>query len=189
MSQPADRHPDNAAGDFYVECDSCISCEAPYHEAPELMGCPGSSGNNYGCFFRRQPSTPEEVDRACSAVMVSCVEAVRYAGNDPEILRTLYDRGAYASCDADPTDVESQVIQYVKDTYRLARKYGVHWTYIRDASPERELVACCYGPYQHTLGVFAFDNKARQIDIIHDDAAYRPHFDNFKRPKKSLWWW
>lgn len=189
MAQPADRHPENVVGDFYVECDSCVSCEAPYHEAPDLMGRPGSSEKNYGCFFRRQPLTPDQIDRACSAVMVSCVEAVRYAGNDPEILRTLYDRGAYSSCDVHPTEVERQLIQHVKDNYRVAKQHGVHWTYVRDESPERVLVACCYGPSRHTLGVFVFDKATRQINILRDDAAYRPTFDNFKRPKKRFWWW
>ena len=189
MSQSADRHPDNANGDFYVECDSCISCEAPYREAPDLMGRPGSSANNYGCFFRKQPSTADELDRACSAVMVSCVEAVRYTGNDPEVLRTLYDHGAYSSCDVDSTDVERKVTQHVKENYRAARRYGVHWTFVCDESPGRLLVACCYGPYRHTLGVFAFDKTTRQIGLIRDDADYRPRFDNFKRPKKNLWWW
>ena len=190
VSQPAERHPDNAAGDFYVECDSCVSCEAPYHEAPDLMGRPGSSANNYGCFFRKQPSSPEEIDRACSAVMVSCVEAVRYAGNHPQILRKLYDHGAYSSCDVAPTDLERRVVQHVKEHYSLANQHGVHWTYIREESTDRVLVACCYGPYQHTLGIFTVDKATRQINIIQDDAEFRPaRFDNYKRPKQGRWSW
>lgn len=183
MSHSAERHPDNAAGDFYVECDSCIACEAPYHAAPELIGRSGSSAKNQGCFFRKQPTTADQIDRACNAVVVSCVQAVRYAGNDPEIRRTLYDRGAYASCDAYPTDVEIEVIEFVKHKYPAASQYGVRWTYVREESCNRILIACCYGPYPHTLGVFALDKATREIDIIHDDANYRPQLDSFKRPK------
>lgn len=182
MSQPADRHPDNVAGDFYVECDACISCEAPYHEAPDLMGRPGSSANNIGCFFRKQPTTPEEFDRACWAVIVSCVEAVRYAGKDPEIRRRLYNSGAYFSCDADQTDAELQVIQHVKSNYSGAVDYGVHWTYIHDESCDRILIACCYGPNPHSLGIFAVDKATRTVSILEDDADYRPRGATFKRP-------
>jgi len=75
----------NAEGDFYVVKDTCITCMAPHQEAPELMGL----DNETGCYFRRQPQTPEELDHAIEAVWVSCVEALRYSGNDPEILERL----------------------------------------------------------------------------------------------------
>ena len=97
--QEIKRHPDNAPGDFYVVCDECISCEAPCGEAPDLMGAPDSSKKHYGCYFKKQPVTEEEIDRACDAVQTSCIEAVRYAGNDPEILRKLEERGSEFSCD------------------------------------------------------------------------------------------
>jgi hypothetical protein len=37
------------------------------------------------CYFRRQPVTPDEVERAINAVCVSCCGAVRYVGNDTGI--------------------------------------------------------------------------------------------------------
>jgi hypothetical protein len=80
-----ERTPLNAEGDFYVVKDTCITCMAPHHEAPELMGLDEATG----CYFRRQPQTPEELGHAIEAVSVSCVEALRYAGNDPEILERL----------------------------------------------------------------------------------------------------
>lgn len=189
MTPPADRHPDNVRGDFYVECNSCLCCEAPYHEAPDLMGQPGTSPKNYGCFFRKQPVTPDEIDRACSAVMVSCIKAVRYAGDDPVILRSLYERGAYASCDIQPTDVERELTQYVTDHYQSAKKRGVHWTYVREESPERLIIACCFGPHPHTLGLFLLKPATRQIELVKDDAMYRPQFDHFQKPGWRAWWW
>ncbi len=99
IPQKIKRHPDNVPGDFYVSCDECIACEAPYHEAPELMGNSYTSKNNDGCYFKKQPVTPEEIEQACSAVCVSCVEAVRYAGNDPEILHRLEELNSRSSCD------------------------------------------------------------------------------------------
>lgn len=79
------RHPLNADGDFFVEYDICLACDAPYSEAPELM----AYDENMHCYFKRQPETPEELEHAINAVRCSCVEAVLYEGNDPEILRKI----------------------------------------------------------------------------------------------------
>lgn len=79
------RHPLNADGDFFVEYDMCMACDAPYSEAPELM----AYDENMHCYFKRQPKTPEELEHAINAVRVSCIEAVLYEGNDPDILRKI----------------------------------------------------------------------------------------------------
>lgn len=81
-----ERHPLNAAGDFFVGYDLCLACDAPRSEAPDLIDY-DSDGH---CYFKRQPQTPNEVDQAISAVRVSCIEAVLYDGNDPEILAKLH---------------------------------------------------------------------------------------------------
>lgn len=88
---------ENAPGPFYSECDGCVICGAPHEEAPELMAW-DPSGNH--CFFKRQPETPEEVQRAINAMDVSCVENLRYRGDDPEILETLCRMGYRHLCDA-----------------------------------------------------------------------------------------
>jgi hypothetical protein len=186
MAPPQPPHPDNAPGDFYVECDCCISCEAPYHEAPDLMGRPGSSSRNYGCYFRKQPETPEEVERACDAVMVSCVEAVRYKGSDRNVLRRLYERGAYASCDVSPTEEELLIIDYVRTEYAQARTGGVHWAFVCDDLPRNLIIACCYGKYPHTLCVFQLEKSTRSIALLREDKKYRPRLDPFRRPRWSL---
>ncbi|HKC63826.1 MAG TPA: ferredoxin [Pyrinomonadaceae bacterium] len=90
-----ERTPLNAEGDFYVERDTCLICMAPEHEAPELMGYDEETG----CYFKRQPKTPEELDHAIEAVCVSCVAALRYAGDDPVILERLRAKGSDAQCD------------------------------------------------------------------------------------------
>jgi hypothetical protein len=54
------RHPANAPGDFYVLLDYCLACQAPEHEAPDLMAHEEAKDGHYHCFFRKQPSTPEE---------------------------------------------------------------------------------------------------------------------------------
>lgn len=90
-----ERAPLNAEGDFYVEKDVCLTCMAPHHEAPELMGLDEETG----CYFRRQPQTAEEIEHAVEAVRFSCVEALRYAGHDPEVLARLRARGCQTQSD------------------------------------------------------------------------------------------
>jgi hypothetical protein len=99
-------HPKNAPGPFYVENDCCIACDAPHNEAPDLMGTDDGNGG-YHCHFRKQPETAEEIDRAVRACSVSCVRAVRYAGNDPSILHRLRRMNSADSSDLlDPSPFE-----------------------------------------------------------------------------------
>ena len=76
-------YPKNVPGPFTVNDGECVACCAPEHEAPDLMAFDEGGGS---CFFKTQPSTPEELERAINAVHVSCTGAVRYCGNDPKIL-------------------------------------------------------------------------------------------------------
>ena len=84
----------NVPGLFYTTGD-CMACDAPEHEALDLLepliGC------NYDTSFIRQPSTPDEVERACRALEVCCVAALRYGGSDPHFIRGLGNEADY--CD------------------------------------------------------------------------------------------
>ena len=95
---PEPPHPKNAPGPFYVENGCCIACEAPYNEARDLMAEDGDE-EFYHCYFKKQPTTPEETERAIQACRVSCVDAVRYRGNDPAILNRFIELGVANSCD------------------------------------------------------------------------------------------
>src|SRR5262245_45332880 len=88
------RAPEDAPGDFYVVVGECTLCVAPLAEAPNLMAACGHS-----CFFKKQHSTAEEVDQAINAISVSCVEALRYGGDDPVILKRLHELGLGHCCD------------------------------------------------------------------------------------------
>ena|SRR5881394_4171339 len=88
------RHPRNAPGPFYTTGE-CMACGAPEDEAPELLAA--LDDDNYETYFVRQPTTPEEVERACRAAEVCCVSAVRYGGADPAIIQRLGNRATY--CD------------------------------------------------------------------------------------------
>ncbi len=96
---PRRRNPVNAPGPFYTEANSCIACCLPEGEAPDLIGYHEEDGPNEGCFFKKQPETPEELDRAIRAMFVNCVETLRYAGKDPAILRRLREMGRESQCD------------------------------------------------------------------------------------------
>ena len=96
-----DRYPENSQGDFYVANEVCISCGAPEAEAPGLIE---HSTLRYGhCYFKKQPKTEEEIERAINAIAVSCISGLRYGGTDENILNRLYEIGESAQCDNKPT--------------------------------------------------------------------------------------
>jgi hypothetical protein len=106
--KPYPPYPKNSPGPFYVEKGSCITCQAPYHEAPDLMAHDEDGGH---CFFRRQPETPDEVERAIRACCISCVSAVRYSGDDTEILRRFRELDHIDACDVLAPERHTAVIQ------------------------------------------------------------------------------
>lgn len=94
---PAARHRLDMAGPFYVIDGQCMACGAPEQQAPALM-----SNEEGHCYFLRQPITAEETNRAIRALFVSCCGAVRYGGQDPEVLRRLAELGEADRCDHPP---------------------------------------------------------------------------------------
>lgn len=82
------RHRLNAPGPFYVVDGICFQCCVPEGEAPGLMGhCTNPSEQS--CYFKKQPKTPEEFEKAIAAVNSSCIQALRYSGTDPGIIKKL----------------------------------------------------------------------------------------------------
>jgi uncharacterized protein (TIGR02996 family) len=88
------RCPLNVVGPFYT-CGGCLACEAPEHEAPDLLAELGPG--NSTTYFVRQPRTAAEIERACQAALVCCVADVRYGGTDPKIITRLGNDPLY--CD------------------------------------------------------------------------------------------
>ena len=84
----------NVSGDFYTTGD-CLACDAPESEAPDLLA--PLSIENTDTYFVKQPQTDEEVERACRAMEVCCVAALRYGGKDEEIIKRLGNNADY--CD------------------------------------------------------------------------------------------
>jgi len=88
------RFPKNVSGPFYTT-GACLACGAPEHEAPELLA--PLTDDNYDTYFTRQPLSAEETEKACRAIEICCVAALRYGGEDPAIIRRLGNRPEY--CD------------------------------------------------------------------------------------------
>ena len=92
------RFPKNIEGDFYTigyEIDGnwsgeCTACGLPEIEAPELLA--PIDNDNSDTYFILQPVTPEEIDKAISALQICCVEALRYGGKNKDILKRLDPR-------------------------------------------------------------------------------------------------
>ncbi len=96
------RFPKNASGPFYTTGTQtqegwggdCLECQAPEAEAPDLLA-PQTEGN-WDTYFVKQPQTEAEIQRACMAIRVCCVSALRYGGRDPEIIRMLGNTPDYS---------------------------------------------------------------------------------------------
>jgi hypothetical protein len=74
---------------------------APEHEAPDLMGFFDGSEANAGsshCYFKKQPTTPEETERAINAMRVACCGALRYGGGDQRLIDRLFAAGIDSDC-------------------------------------------------------------------------------------------
>ena len=48
----------------------------------------------------------DELNRAISAMQVSCIAGIRYGGKDKTILKRLFDLGLQAECDYKLDDLE-----------------------------------------------------------------------------------
>ena len=88
------RFPKNAPGDFYTTGE-CLACNLPEHECPECLA--PLNDQNYDTYFIKQPKTTQEIENACQAAQSCCVNAIRYGGKNPEIIKLLGNRSEY--CD------------------------------------------------------------------------------------------
>ena len=67
------------------EC--CTSCGLPKSLAPDLIG--GVAGKGDHCYWKKQPETPAEIDRAVEVLAGQELGCHRYAGVDPDLLRRI----------------------------------------------------------------------------------------------------
>lgn len=79
-------------------------------EAPILLS--PVTDDDPDTYFIKQPSSAKEIRQAICAMDVCCVSAVRYRGNDPEILK----RADPDACDNMRPEYNRNKIQQQKDT-------------------------------------------------------------------------
>src|SRR5580700_12231896 len=80
-------HPKSAPGDFYVEKGQCLACGVPHVVAPDLVGWTDEKVQH--SFWKKQPETPAELERAIAVMEAQELECHRYAGTDPAILNRI----------------------------------------------------------------------------------------------------
>ncbi len=100
-------HPQNAEGPFYVRNGECMACGAPEVQAPTLM----SHDERGHCFFIRQPRTKDETDEAILGLWASCCGAVRYQGQNREILIRLSAQGLAEQCDYQLDEAPKRIVR------------------------------------------------------------------------------
>src|SRR5215467_4708692 len=79
-------HPKSALGDFYVVKGECLACGVPHVVAPDLVGWIGDTQH---CFWKKQPETPAELERAIAVLEAQELECHRYAGTDFAIVSRI----------------------------------------------------------------------------------------------------
>jgi hypothetical protein len=82
VQRPPDHN--NVPGDFYVDANCCTLCGVPEYYAPDLFG-----SDEWGCWVRRQPVTPEEEKRMLIVMRTQDLGCIEYGGKDDRILRLL----------------------------------------------------------------------------------------------------
>jgi hypothetical protein len=202
-------HPLNAPGPFYVINGECIACGAPESEAPALISHDDVSSH---CFFARQPTTDEEVDAAIRAMWFGCVQALRYSGGDPTILRRLGQIGLAAGCDNDkasrfpvilrkcvnftwatPEQVESNVLAIIRLlSDSLTRDRGNHCSSLEYAE-ERGSFSYHWGssdrPYSMMFRVESRSDRSWLVQFEGNDIAtlsFAIRLDMFLRSSKQV---
>lgn len=80
-------HPKSAPGDFYVVKGECLACGVPHVVAPDLVGW--ADGKVQHCFWKKQPETPAELERALEVLEAQELGCHRYAGTDLAILNRV----------------------------------------------------------------------------------------------------
>lgn len=99
MTNERKPHPQNVAGDFYVQDECCTLCDIPRTEAPELFAL---TENEDHCFVSRQPQTEDEISQMLSAIACAELKCIHYRGRDPAIISRLSAMGEMDVCDSTP---------------------------------------------------------------------------------------
>jgi hypothetical protein len=88
-------HKMNVEGDFYVEDGCCLTCGVPVDIAPDIF-----EYEEHSCYVKKQPITPDELERTLEVMNNQEVDCIHYKGTDREIVRRLVESGEGNNCDS-----------------------------------------------------------------------------------------
>jgi ferredoxin len=83
---------------FYIEQIECVMCGACEAVAPDLISHETVDKHSGTYFFKRQPETPGEIDRAIRAINGCCVSCIYYRGDDPTVRRKIEAPFGQSNC-------------------------------------------------------------------------------------------
>ena len=118
------RHPESVPGDFYIEQGCCMACGVPEAIAPDLVA--HDEGQYWHCYWKKQPQTPDELDRAVEILHTQELGCHRYGGTDASIIHRLPPE----CCDVVSAPRPLRTI----NTWNLAGGPGVHFTLLSEKS-------------------------------------------------------
>jgi hypothetical protein len=107
-------HPSSAPGDFYVTNGCCTMCGVSEKVAPDLIG--GSAQEGKHCYWKKQPETPDEIDRAIEVLASQELGCHRYAGVDPKILSRIASEDC--DCLVPPLRPKSSLFNVMRKLFR-----------------------------------------------------------------------
>ena len=79
-------HPKQVPGKYWIDANTCVSCDSCSYEAPNNI-CREDYDGNYTAYVYRQPETPKEVDDLREAMNGCPVGAISDMGTD-KVLQT-----------------------------------------------------------------------------------------------------
>jgi hypothetical protein len=110
-------HPANVPGDYFVEDDCCMTCEVPFHFAPDLFAYYHDTPDGPHCYVKKQPESPAEQDRMFEAIRHAEAGCIMYRGRDRAIQERLVEAGEGPICLNLPPE-----LQHRSDEVQAAQK-------------------------------------------------------------------
>src|SRR3954453_16553821 len=114
-------HPKSAPGYFYVEKCEGLACGVPHVVAPDLVGWADEKVPH--CFWKKQPETPAELERAIAVLEAQELKCHRYAGTDPTILNRV--SSAYCDYPMEPQSIVERLETPLPHLALLGHRPGV----------------------------------------------------------------
>jgi hypothetical protein len=115
-------HPANAPGDYFVEDGCCLSCDVPFHYAPDLFAWFTDPRGGVHCYVKKQPETAVEADRMFEVIRQAEAGCIMYRGSDRAAQRRLVEAGEGPICLDLPADLQRRSAEVLADLEEQRRR-------------------------------------------------------------------